>query len=250
MSAYRSLCTEFYDLDKPSAPADALAFYVNRARKAGSRILEPMCGSGRFLLPIAQAGVTIDGVDSSAEMLAACRARARSLGLEVTVFMQELASLQLEGRYTMAFIPSGSIGLVTKDEVLREALSRLHAHLQPNGALLLEVECDAGPSVTPTELEAREVLCQDGTSITYTCTATRSQTRDTICYSGTYSKRQGARTIETESEELVLRVYAPQQIASELEACGFKTTTVTTAADLPFLAASGCVLVEARADAS
>ena len=52
MSAYGSLCTEFYDLDKPSAPADALAFYVARARKVGGRILEPMCGSGRFLLPM------------------------------------------------------------------------------------------------------------------------------------------------------------------------------------------------------
>jgi len=56
MAAYGSLCTEFYDLDKPSAPADALAFYVERARKAGGRVLEPMCGSGRFLLPMSLAG--------------------------------------------------------------------------------------------------------------------------------------------------------------------------------------------------
>jgi len=124
MSAYGSLCTEFYDLDKPSAPADALAFYVARARKAGGRVLEPMCGSGRFLLPMSLAGLPVDGVDSSAAMIAACRAHARSLGSDVSVFLQELASLELPHRYSLAFIPSGSIGLVTDDEEHRAGRER------------------------------------------------------------------------------------------------------------------------------
>jgi SAM-dependent methyltransferase len=249
MSAYRSLCTAFYDLDKPTAPADALAFYVDRARQARGRILEPMCGSGRFLLPMAQAGLSVDGVDSSAAMLAACRARARGLGLEVNVDLQDLASLQLSSRYSMAFIPSGSIGLVTKDEDLREALRRIHAHLEPSGVLLLEVVHDAGPPITATELEPREVQCEDGTSIRYTCTASRSLAGDTIRYSGTYSRRQGMQTIETESEELLLRIYAPERITDELEACGFSGTIVAGASDHAFLAESGCLLVEARAGA-
>jgi hypothetical protein len=52
MSSYGSLCTEFYDLDKPNAPRDALDFYALKARAAGGRVLEPMCGSGRFLVPM------------------------------------------------------------------------------------------------------------------------------------------------------------------------------------------------------
>ena len=68
MEAYGSLCTEFYDLDKPAAPAAALAYYLDRARDAQGRILEPMCGSGRFLIPMLRAGLPIDGVDASRAM--------------------------------------------------------------------------------------------------------------------------------------------------------------------------------------
>jgi SAM-dependent methyltransferase len=248
MSAYGSLCTEFYDLDKPSPPADALAFYVDRARKAGGRVLEPMCGSGRFLLPMSLAGLPVDGVDSSAAMLAACRAHARSLGSEVSVFLQTLASLELPHRYSMAFIPSGSIGLVTDDEELHKVLSRIHAHLEPGGSLLLELVCDDGQPLSPAVLEPRTVLCPDGSSITYTCIASRSTIPDTICYSGTYLRRQGTRTVETEFEELVLRLYDTQRVMAELAACGFEATTVSGASDSAFLAESGCMLVEARAD--
>ena len=41
---YRSLCTEYYELDKPSPPADALKCYLNYAKEAGGSILERMCG--------------------------------------------------------------------------------------------------------------------------------------------------------------------------------------------------------------
>lgn len=249
MSAYGSLCTQFYDLDKPSAPADSLAFYIARARAAGGRVLEPMCGSGRFLLPMSLAGLPVDGVDSSAAMLAACRAHARRLGSDVSVFLQDLASLELPHRYAMAFVPSGSIGLLTDDDELRRALWRIHAHLEPGGTLLMELFCIDGPSVYPAELKPRTVLCPDGSSITYTCIASRSTTPDTICYSGTYSRHQGAHTVDTEAEELVLRLYDSRRIIAELAACGFKATTVSGASDLAFLAGSGCTLVEAHTEA-
>lgn len=247
MTAYGSLCTEFYDLDKPSAPAEALAFYVERARKADGRVLEPMCGSGRFLLPMSLAGVPVDGVDSSPAMLAACRTHARKLGGHVSVFLQDLASLDLPHRYSLAFIPSGSIGLITGEEELRKVLSRLYAHMLPNGTILLELVNDHRQAVSPAECEPRAVLCADGSSITYTCSASRSTGPDTICYSGTYTKRHGARVIETEAEELLLRLYDAEQLSAELASCGFKATTVSGAGELAFLAESGCTLVEARA---
>jgi SAM-dependent methyltransferase len=247
MAAYGSLCTEFYDLDKPSAPAEALVFYVARARKTGGRVLEPMCGSGRFLLPMSLAGLPIDGVDSSPAMLDACRSHAQGLGAQVNLFLQDLASLELPHRYSMAFIPSGSIGLITREEELHKVLSRIYAHLEPNGTLLLELVNDQDQSDSPTESEPRVVLCADGSSITYTCSASRSTRPDTICYSGTYTRRHGTRVVEKEAEELLLRLHDPQKLSSELTNCGFKTTAASGASDLAFLSESGCTLVEARA---
>ena len=65
---YGSLCTEMYEILHREAPQDELAFYLSYAKK-GMKILEPLCGSGRFLVPFAQSGFWIQGVDNSAEMI-------------------------------------------------------------------------------------------------------------------------------------------------------------------------------------
>jgi hypothetical protein len=50
METYNSLCTRFYDFDKPTAPTDVLSFYLEYAKNASGAVFEPICGTGRFLL--------------------------------------------------------------------------------------------------------------------------------------------------------------------------------------------------------
>ena len=85
LDTYLSLCTEIYDLSKPNSPEDAYAFYRDYAIKANSPILEPMCGTGRFLLPLLEEGFNIHGFDASDHMLEALHAKAKAKNLEVTV---------------------------------------------------------------------------------------------------------------------------------------------------------------------
>ncbi len=47
------------------------------------KVLEPFCGTGRVLLPLAQAGHTVTGLDSSAAMLGRARQKAERLPEEV-----------------------------------------------------------------------------------------------------------------------------------------------------------------------
>ena len=65
---YGSLCTEMYEILHAKAPQDELDFYLSYAEK-GKKILEPLCGSGRFLVPFLERGFDICGMDLSAEML-------------------------------------------------------------------------------------------------------------------------------------------------------------------------------------
>lgn len=69
IDTYKTLCTEFYDLDKPSPPAEAFEYYLNEAKRCVQPVLEPMCGSGRFLIPLMEHGINIEGTDASEEML-------------------------------------------------------------------------------------------------------------------------------------------------------------------------------------
>lgn len=65
---YGSLCTELYELLHKEAPRDELDFYLSYAEK-DKKILEVMCGSGRFLVPFMDRGFDICGIDLSGHML-------------------------------------------------------------------------------------------------------------------------------------------------------------------------------------
>ena len=53
-------------------------FYIDLCRQAGE-VLELGCGTGRILIPAAEAGAAITGLDQSKSMLARCRAKADAL---------------------------------------------------------------------------------------------------------------------------------------------------------------------------
>lgn len=138
LDAYKDLCTQFYDLDKPEAPQPALDFYWRRYEQNRGPVLEAMCGSGRFLLPFARRGADVDGVDASPHMLAACRRRIEEEGLTANLYEQFLQDLDLPRTYRFIFVPAGSFQLIPHADQL-PALQALVRHMQPGAELALEM---------------------------------------------------------------------------------------------------------------
>ena len=50
-----------------------LDYYRSAIRKFGEPVVDLGCGTGRFLVPLSAEGFDIDGVDISADMIAAAR---------------------------------------------------------------------------------------------------------------------------------------------------------------------------------
>jgi SAM-dependent methyltransferase len=73
---------EYYDLN-PLAPPD-VPFYASLVPSPDATILELGCGTGRVLLPLAQHGGYVHGVDASETMLAICRTKVRQAGIPTT----------------------------------------------------------------------------------------------------------------------------------------------------------------------
>lgn len=214
LESYRKLCAEFYDLDKPEPPKHALDFYRARIRAVGEPVLEVMCGSGRFLVPLAREGVDIDGIDASPEMLAACRRKAASLERAPTLelgFAQELA---LPRRYRFALVVAGSFCLIEDPADAERALARIHAHLLPGGELLLEALTPRYLSLLPGTPFVRRVTRPDGAEIVLT--------QDAEPGVNCYELVSGGRVIETEIELLPLRVYEPAELEALLVRTGFR----------------------------
>ena len=247
MQSYGDLCTQFYDLDKPRAPELALEWYVAQLSKIDGRILEPMCGSGRFMAPMVQRGLLLDGVDPSGAMLRACSIRlahnaivdspwrtsdprsaqdeANAAPVEyprVALWQQKLETLDLQGRrYAAAFIPAASFCLLHEPAVAREALARLRAHLQPGGLLLIEFE----PPHNEPPADVVRTVTDGGRQIRLAGHSEYDPASQLETMRNVYELKQSGKVIQTEHEVLHLRCYTPEQMVAELTAAGFTDVT-------------------------
>jgi SAM-dependent methyltransferase len=234
-TTYGKLCTQFYDIDKPAAPPEELAFYLGHARQANGPVLEAMCGSGRFLIPMMQAGIDLDGVDASSDMLGACQRHCAERGLEPRLYQQFLHEMNLPRKYKLVFIPSGSFNLIADLTQIREALKRLHDALLPGGKLLLEVYVpENGTHHASSNWTGRWVKRPDGAILSFSALDSYdAQTR-----SGTslhrYEVFKDGQLIETELEEMSGRIYLSGECEALLREVGFvEVRTLKLLSDQP-----------------
>lgn len=123
--------------DEPHS--DHLAFLHLIENNPGP-VLDVGCGLGRLLIPYLASGVDIEGVDSSGEALAICRAKTATMGLTPVLYHQAMQHLELPKRYATIIIPGGSFHLVTDRDEATEALRRLFSHVEAGGILAMSLD--------------------------------------------------------------------------------------------------------------
>jgi SAM-dependent methyltransferase len=104
-------------------------------------VLEVMCGSGRLLLPLAQAGLRLAGVDISGSMLALARERLQAAGVleRVELLEADVRSQVPQGPFGLAIVAVNSfMHLATAADQLA-ALERIYAALAPGGLLAIDL---------------------------------------------------------------------------------------------------------------
>src|SRR5262245_46487189 len=139
MSQFDALAS-YYDADY-GAVEDDIAFYSERARRSCGPILEPMCGSGRLLAPLARAGYRLTGVDVSPALLARARAKLAEAGLLGQVELREADIRQAapSGPFALAIVALNSFMHLTTTADQLAALGQIHTALRPDGLLTLDL---------------------------------------------------------------------------------------------------------------
>jgi SAM-dependent methyltransferase len=133
----------WYDLEHAEF-ADDLGMYRGFAEATGSPVLEVGCGSGRLLVPLAEAGYTITGVDRSQAMLNRCQAAVDdadiSVAARVTLVQMDMTTFQLLQRdYRLAFVALGTFQHLPALSDQLAALRRLRAHVVSGATLVLDL---------------------------------------------------------------------------------------------------------------
>jgi SAM-dependent methyltransferase len=130
----------FYDLFY-GAWDDDLKMYRDFAMAADGSLLELGCGTGRLLVPLAGDGYSITGLDLSAAMLAAARAKleAAHLADRVTLVQGDMRDFELSTRFALAFIPINTFMHCYDMQQQLACLRCVRRHLQSGGQLVVDV---------------------------------------------------------------------------------------------------------------
>lgn len=134
---------ELYDHVVPYRNRQDISFFVTAAQVSRGPVLEIGCGTGRVLIPTAQAGIDIVGLDLSSHMLKVCQERLQRESGEVQSRVQlrqaDMRQFELGCTFklvTMPFRPFQHLTIVG-DQL--SCLACIHRHLDRDGKLILDL---------------------------------------------------------------------------------------------------------------
>ena len=217
--------------------------YFRTYVEAGQPALDVGCGTGRLLLPYVRAGLDVDGVDVSADMVALCREAAEREGLAPALYVQPKHELDLPRRYRTIYM-CGTLGVGSTRAEDQEALRRIHDHLEPGGTFVVDNEVPYADAslwrLWPTD--ARDLLprpprspgprrpASDGTEYEL-----RSRLVDVdpleqrVTMEMQAFRWRDGELLESDEHELTLTLYFKDEVVLMLERAGFVDVTVRAA---------------------
>lgn len=106
----------------------------------GGRLLDLGCGTGNATAPMLRRGYAVEGLDASPAMLAVARRK-----LPEVVFTEgSFEAFDIGRRFALVYSVFDSLNNLLSDAAFDLALRRVHAHLEPGGVLVFDVNTSQG----------------------------------------------------------------------------------------------------------
>lgn len=233
---YHGLVAQSYDLFRGEEPVEQEAwfqFYKRRLEERPGLALEAGCGTGRILLPFLKAGFAMEGLDSSAEMLAICREKAARMRLEPVLYQQYMQEMALPKKYATILIPLGSFILIGQHAEAMEALRRFYAHLNDGGQLVFSMPSPSSEIYAAQEENADAwgeprivTRPSDGATITLTGKGAADRLEQTHRSVQRYELHKDGKLLEWEEHTSITRWYGKHEMLLMLQTAGFRNMRV------------------------
>ena len=156
---YTGLVAEIYRHLRGETPDPAI--YDRFVRRHGEPALELGCGDGDPMLDLVDAGLHVEGLDASADMLERCRVAAAARGLDVVLHHDRFESMDLGRTFRSIYVAGATLNLLPDDESLQQALHAIARHLDPQGAAIVSFWIPAATAADVTFV--KETTRPDGT---------------------------------------------------------------------------------------
>lgn len=220
---YQALCVIYYDLDKPFPPYEEYHFYLSYLEKYKDDILEPMCGSGRFLIPLLKAGYQIDAFDASIPMLNALKMQINKENLSLNYSCCLFNEFVFHKKYNLIYIPSASLSLLYQKNEFEKAIKIIYDNLQNTGSFVFEVETPEilEKSKLDFKLISNHFIAINENEKIIGSFINHSYINNILTISCRYDLIQNDIMTRTEFEDITIKLFTYEKIISILEKIGF-----------------------------
>ncbi len=132
---------KYYDVAFSHEMHDELAFLKAICRaynyKGDLHLLEPACGTGRLLVPLAKAGYKCTGIDINPNSLKYLREKLQRQGLEAAVLQSDISDFKLNSTFDIAYCTVDSFRHLLTEKAALSHLASVARALNMNGIYIL-----------------------------------------------------------------------------------------------------------------
>lgn len=224
---YQGFPALYYDAFFCELDESELRFYKQIIESSGDPAIEIACGTGRLLLPLIQAGCSVEGFDSSQEMLELCKQKAEQMHIEPILYQQQMQSLTLPKKYGCLFSALGSFQQLSNLDDAYAALKRFHQHLLPHGKLVIYLYLPWYNAPEFGKWHAHEpITLQDGKSLHVAEKTIHDPIEQQLFMSYRYQLKENGKIIATEEKDMAIRWYSRHEFELMLLSVGFNSIEV------------------------
>ncbi|MBN4006626.1 class I SAM-dependent methyltransferase [Nostoc sp. LPT] len=227
-TAYGPLCIEVYEITKPiDGDYPDIPYYIRHLSSIGGRVLEAMVGTGRLLIPLLEAGINVEGIDSSSDMLAACRKHCTHRNLNPVLHQGCVENFDIPGKFSAIAVSFGSFMLLEKRTAVVSALQAFARHLEPQGRIFIDLELPIEDFKTENIVKQQlPIDSPDGSTILLQSTSQidwLNQLNTTVIR---YEKWKEGKLVATELQSLPLHWFGRDEFMMCLRENGYKDITL------------------------
>jgi SAM-dependent methyltransferase len=118
-----------------------LPFLLAQAQRArpDDTLLELACGTGRVVIPLAQAGLQVTGIDLSRGMLAEARRKAAAAGVTATWIEADMRAFDLGATFSTVILVANGLCHLLIIADFEACAACVRKHLAPGGRFIIDV---------------------------------------------------------------------------------------------------------------
>jgi len=220
------LAARFYDL---FGSKNDLEFYKESALQSGKKALELGVGTGRVAIHLAEAGITVVGIDNSIYMLKVAKEKLTketdAVRRRVILKQGDMKNFELRQSFPFIYIPASTFDHNITVEEQKRTLNCVYKHLEENGTFAFDLE-QATPDKPQTSwwIDRKEI--DDGRMVVRSIFTRRDVTKHMCSLDLFFDVYKNGKLLERYHEYGEVAIIFKDEVTKLLEGNGFRVENI------------------------